>query len=330
MFLIVFLCVLRDLRGEEKVHGVALAEEGRGASYGSEQCRKQLAAIKEIGGNWIAISPFAWMRSVNEPHVTFGRGRDWDPDGMTQCIADAHELGIKVLLKPHIWCNQFWNGNKWHGDIAMTSEADWDTWFEQYGNYILASAQIAEASKCDSLCVGVEYQGTSATQEKRWRKLVADVRQVYHGKLIYAASWGEYPDVKWWDALDCIGVDAYFPLALEAHPTDADIRAGWEKIYGQLGATSNRFGKPICFTEIGYSESSHAAAEPWKYGLEERDSDLQARLFRIACEEAGKHDCVCGMFVWKWFTGGQFRGHDPFAIQNSPDVIAALKSAWQK
>src|SRR3954464_15566577 len=88
ILLFAFLCVLRDLRAEISVKGIALAEEGRGASYGSEVCQKQLAAIKEIGGNWIAISPFAWMRGVNDPHVTFGRGRDWDENNMADCIAD--------------------------------------------------------------------------------------------------------------------------------------------------------------------------------------------------------------------------------------------------
>jgi hypothetical protein len=248
---------------------------------------------------------------------------------MSDCIADAHAMQIKVLLKPHIWCNQFWNGNKWHGDIAMTSEADWDTWFNEYGQYILASAKMSEASKCDALCIGVEYQGTSSTQEKRWRKLIADVRKVYHGKLTYAASWGEYPNVKWWDAVDCIGVDAYFPLALQAHPSDADIRAGWAKIYADLDATSKRWNKPICFTEIGYSESTHAAAEPWKYGVDDRDPELRARLFQIACDEAARHECICGMFVWKWFTGGQMRSRDPFAIQNSPQIMDLLKTAWK-
>src|SRR3989440_7721533 len=77
IFVLSLLCALRDLRGEISVKGIALAEEGRGASYGSEQCQKQLAVIKEIGGNWIAISPFAWMRGVNDPHVSYGRGRDW-------------------------------------------------------------------------------------------------------------------------------------------------------------------------------------------------------------------------------------------------------------
>jgi hypothetical protein len=338
LFFLLFLCVLRDLRGEPsspkmEVRGIALAEQGRGASYGSDQCRKQIAAIKEMGGNYIAISPFAWMRSVNDPHVTYRRGRDWDEANMTQCIADAHAMGLKVMLKPHIWCNEFWGANKWHGDIQMKSEEDWDTWFEEYGGYILANAKIADAAKADSLCIGVEYQGTSKTQEKRWRKLIGDVRAVYKGPLTYAASWGEYPDVQWWDALDCIGVDAYFPLALQAHPTDEDLRAGWQKVYVDLEKTSKRFGKPVCFTEIGYSESTQAAAEPWKYAVNERDPELQARLFRIALEEASKQDFVRGVFVWKWFTNditpGRRRG-DPFTIQNSPLVIDAMKSAWGK
>src|SRR5215207_4626771 len=100
VFLLVSLCALCDLRGEiadTRVRGFNLAEQGRGASYGSESCRQELQKIKAVGGNWIAISPFAWMRSVTDPHVSVRQGRDWDEVNMAQCIAHAHELGIKVL-----------------------------------------------------------------------------------------------------------------------------------------------------------------------------------------------------------------------------------------
>src|SRR2546429_2688860 len=83
------LCALRDLRGEISVKGIALAEEGRGASYGSEQCQKQLAAIKEIGGKWIAVSPFAWRCGGEQPHVSYRPRRDWGGNKMGHLIAAA-------------------------------------------------------------------------------------------------------------------------------------------------------------------------------------------------------------------------------------------------
>jgi hypothetical protein len=41
--------------------------------------------------------------------------------------------------------------------------------------------------------------------EERWRKIIAAVRAVYHGKVTYGANWNEYAEVKFW-TLDYIGV----------------------------------------------------------------------------------------------------------------------------
>ena len=59
--------------------------------------------------------------------------------------------------------------------------------------------------------VGTELQIPALQREADWRQLIKDVRAVYSGKLIYSANWyEEYEGIKFWDALDAIGVQAYF------------------------------------------------------------------------------------------------------------------------
>jgi hypothetical protein len=57
----------------------------------------------------------------------------------------------------------------------------------------------------------------------------------------------------------------------------------------------------------------------------------QARLYKVALEEAQRHDYVRGVFLWKWFSAegssDPLRG-DPFGIQNRPDVVAAIKGGF--
>src|SRR4051794_10234953 len=219
-------------RAAWNVNGVALAHGGRGGrGYGSEDCRQQLKTISSLGGNWIAVSDFAWMGGVNEPHVRFG----WsdEAEGIPQVIRDAHAAGLKVLVKPHLWSRDFGRAGKWHGDIRMTSEADWDTWFKDYGDYILAQAKQAATTGAEAFCVGVEYDGT-IDQDRRWRKLIADVRAVFPGKLTYASSCFSWKKVPWWDALDCIGIDAYFPVASSPSSSEDELRAGWAKVYDEM------------------------------------------------------------------------------------------------
>ena len=53
-------------------------------------------------------------------------------------------------------------------------------------------------------------------------------RAVYKGKLTYAANWdGEFEEVAFWDALDVIGVQAYFPLTEERVPSVTKLTQAW-------------------------------------------------------------------------------------------------------
>ena len=70
---------------------------------------------------------------------------------------------------------------------------------------------LAEAEKAEIFCVGLEFSHAQKYEE-RWRKIIAAVRAVYRGKVTYGANWNDYAEVKFWDALDYIGVLAYFPL----------------------------------------------------------------------------------------------------------------------
>jgi hypothetical protein len=61
-------------------------------------------------------------------------------------------------------------------------------------------------------------------REDEWRALISNIRKVYSGKLIYAANFHEeYEHVKFWDALDYIGVQAYFSLAIKQEGNVARI-----------------------------------------------------------------------------------------------------------
>ena len=47
---------------------------------------------------------------------------------------------------------------------------------------------------------------------KFWNELILKIKKLYKGKLTYAANWDEYKRIHFWNVLDYIGVDAYFPL----------------------------------------------------------------------------------------------------------------------
>ena len=311
----------------QEIRGICLASARGG--YGSDSCREQLAEIRQLGANWVAINDYAWMSAVNRPEVRYGRnGRSPEGD-LLQTIRDAHAAGLRILLKPHVWSREFHAG-KWHGDIRMTSEADWDAWFANYTAYLLVNARVAQEGGAEALCIGTEFEGTS-DQEARWRKLIADVRAVYKGPICYSAAFLEWQKIRWWDAVDVVSITAYWPVGPAETPTDEQIRARWNAIYDELEPFAARWNKPIVFGEVGYTTSPKTAAEPWSHDHGEA-TELQARLYRIAIEESAKRPFMKGVFLWKWFTSprrGDQWGGDPYTLQDKPLALEAIKAVWQ-
>ena len=144
---------------------------------------------------WVALTPFGWQRDLDTPDVfRSDQVESWAPTDVQvrRAVGAAHNTGLRVMLKPHLWLTE---GRGWRSDIAMTSDADWGVWFEAYGAFILHHARAADSLGVEMLCIGTELAGT-VTRETEWRKLIAAVRAVYKGQLIYAANWdGEFEDV---------------------------------------------------------------------------------------------------------------------------------------
>lgn len=84
--------------------------------------------------------------------------------------------------------------------------------------------RLAEEEHGDLLCVGVELDA-ARHRDADWRAVIAALRALYSGPLVYAASWRRERGISWSDDLDCAGVDADFPVAPSAGVSLAEIVA---------------------------------------------------------------------------------------------------------
>ncbi|WIG58125.1 MAG: hypothetical protein OJF49_000870 [Ktedonobacterales bacterium] len=147
-------------------------------------------------------------------------------------------------------------------------------------------------------------QNATGRRECEWRHVINAIEQPnynllsnhtkslpggdYKGKLIYAASWSgsssntgtatssEFDHIAWWDAVDIIGINAYFPLTNGAlHPPINVLMDAWHgkqdsgagsggqgDIYGKIEKLSAKFDRPVLFTEAGYPSYTGASAGP--------------------------------------------------------------------
>jgi hypothetical protein len=288
--------------------------------------------------NWIVQTPFAWQRHERSPNlelVTDGVLWGETDAGLETTTRLAQRLGIKTLLKPHVWLTDASDGKSWM-DIEMESEENWQRWFENYAAFILHYARLAERVGIEGLCVGAELQVTSKLRGRDWRQLIGEVRKVYHGKLTYAANWyKEFEDITFWNELDFIGIQAYFPLADHANPNLEALKLGWQAHYQGIEKIQKQYRKPILFTEIGYRSAPDCAIKPWEWPEFDRQAAEPSGLTaQAACYEAffqtfWRKDWFAGAYVWKWYpskTKTVNRRDKDFTPQGKP--AEAVMARW--
>ncbi len=261
----------------------------------------------EANVRWISITPFGYPVAKDRPEIrprehtedAIGLRAESD-DSIAAMTRAARALGVGVLVAPHLWAHGFWCG-----EIAMTNDADWAAFFENYGRFIFHHAEVARRAGADVFCVGKELRGTTRARPERWRALVEDVRRVFPGPVVYAANWGdEFETLPFFDALDAAGLNCYAPLAGEGvEPTEETLRAAAERAALKAEAVSRKSGRPVILTEVGLPAHPLAAREPWKDPPDDRvDEALQARAYRAIMAAFADRPWCAGLYWWKVFT----------------------------
>ncbi len=304
--------------------GVTVSAQTWGGEWQTPEMAQTLDEIKSLGANSFAIHPYA--RIAEDGHVLF---RTIDENRHITVPLDwARERGLSVMVIPHIayWGTKF----LWRGEINFESAAEWDNFFNDYETWIVEMARLSQAHGADIFCVGLEFTYAEKFPE-RWLKIIAAVRAVYYGKLTYGGNWNEFETVKFWDALDYIGILAYFPLTKTPNPSRAEIAEAWEKRAAELERFSKRNGdKQIVFVELGYNESAKAAAEPWSFKTGgENAAEIQARCLDVALALPDKHSFLAGVFLWKWFPEVPSHEQENFRLQ-TPMMKAVIARHWKE
>ena len=111
---------------------------------------------------------------------------------------------------------------------AYIDPSDKDQWFANYTNFIGTFADLAQSKGRRAALDWLrnEYDSSSRPTTRVGSNLISNMRSRYNGKLTYAANWGPlsqnvggYQNVPWWNQLDYIGIDAYFPIATQNNTT---------------------------------------------------------------------------------------------------------------
>jgi Ca2+-binding RTX toxin-like protein len=278
--------------------------------FGTATASKELKILAGAGVNSVAIVPNYYMDTITSSSVFAGEITPSDADVIAG-IKAAQAAGLDVLLKPHVDpLDGIWR--------AYLDPADPAAWFASYKAMLVNYARIAEAAGLKTMSIGTELASmTGANYRAEWLDIISAVRAVFGGELTYSAEWGEASSLSFWDKLDVIGIDGYFPLAAtEKVPTAAELKYSWthpsavDSISDLLGGLSpvdylrdlsDRYGKNVVFTEIGFRPIEGAATSPGDWEMNGAFSEkAQANLFKALFETFGSQggDWFSGFYIW--------------------------------
>ena len=259
--------------------------------------------------DWITLVSYGAQEDVDSPTMVYYRGDSLEMtrrDSMWKSqIELAHSAGFKVFLKPHVWLTNPTNG-RWRSDIFPSNENNWQLWQKNYREFILLYAKIAQKNKVELFCIGTEFSRLSVEKTDFWKKLIQEVRTIYKGKITYAANWyQEFENITFWEGLDYIGIQAYFPLVKNQYPSVQQIAKGWNKHIPAMTTVYKKNNRPILFTEMGYKSTPDSAIEPWQWIEYEADEDppvsleTQANCYEAFFKTVWKQEWFAGVHIWQ-------------------------------
>jgi hypothetical protein len=306
----------------QKISGVSLVA-GREVST-----EKELEHLDSVGAKWVAIIPFAFAPG-HSPELHFNHSRQWGGEtasGVGQQIVAAHSKGLKVMVKPHVWVR----GDGWAGDFVLQTEAEWATWEKNYLSYIMTYLKVADSLNAEIFCIGTEFNQAIIHRPDFWVKLATTCRANFKGKLTYAANWDNYMEVSCWEQVDYIGIDAYFPISDEKTPSVKQLKKNWVEPKKSLEKLSQKFNRPILFTEYGYRSADYAAAKHWELNEKEQPLNLQAQsnTYEALFQSFWDEPWFSGGFLWKWYPDHPKAGgmeNNDYTPQNKPAEVVIKK-----
>lgn len=316
LFLIVCLGIgwVVSATGESEAYSAAPSGKINGITFEAPHRAiglESMQPLKAVNASWVALTPFAFS-SANKPHLVFDQPRQWwgeRSEGITETVGYAQTLGLKIMIKPHVWVR----GQGWPGEFELTSNADWERWEQNYRDYIISYARLADSLDVDLYCIGTEFRKATVQRPQFWKALIAEVKTLYDGKLTYAANWDNYENISFWEEFDYIGVDAYFPVSSRQTPPVDQLIEGWQDTKILLKEFSEQNAIPILFTEFGYRSIDHAAGGDWNYNLDSLavNEQAQANAYRALFESFWGEPWFAGGFIWKWHAFPEHRTRRP-------------------
>ena len=232
-----------------------------------------------------------------------GRHPRFTPPDKTvlRVLHEARARGLRVLLYPILRLEYAATPLEWRGTIDPKDRA---AWWQSYAVFIGRMAQLAKLGHAASLAVGSELSNMD-TEHERWATLIARVRRVFRGTLVYSTNWDRLDVARIFDLVDLVGLSAYFELTAEPNPTPERLLTAWREVRARLAPRVAAIGKPLVLTEVGYHSQAGTAARPWDEAAQKNvDLEEQRRCYQAFVRSWDDAEELQGVYIWNWYGWG--------------------------
>ena len=295
------------------------------------------------------------------PKVDYTRCQTPSTAALRKALLYAKELGMEVGIKPLVDVGR--NGRTAVGRerVAFTDDAERARWFDSYRAMMAEYARLARDVGAEQLIIGtgLTKMADGLDDQAHWRRLIDDIRSGllmgddkggFTGRLTYAARWDDiFDDAQaldthdfFWDALDVIGVEGFWPLIGgkdpdHDNPSVGRLRDGWRLNFLKDGlppgiALRNlnaEYDKPVVLTGLGYLSRGGTSAAPFNGDYAQAavggkvNETAQARPYRAAFDfwsgVARTHRWFRGIYWWNWQPKlGTVRNNGDYTPQGKP------------
>lgn len=262
----------------------------------------------ELSVAWLSLT-ILWKQDGVHANTVYAYDQTPSDDWIRGFIQQANQLDLAVMIKPIIVPT----GNA----SVFITPTNFSEWFSSYSKLMLSLAQLAAQEGAEAISIGVELPFVTIPPNNResWISLILQVRQVFSGSLTFSALYVfEYPNLSFWDALDWIGIDAYFPLAAASNPNPplSEMIATLNQSYFAIREWKSHLPAllniPVVFTEIGFPSTQYCAALPAGFptsggcsGIFAPNNTCQQSAWETVFELLPSYsDIISGLFVFWW------------------------------
>jgi hypothetical protein len=237
-------------------------------------------------------------------------------------VETLETAGFRVMLRPLLDEGTLTTKGYWRGDILPSSIP---SWFSHYQAAVVRYAVLAQSLHVAAFDIGSELQSLEPYTVE-WVALIHAVRAVYHGTLIYSVNWSDLTVEPWFQQLNEVGLDAYFPLAV-ANPAGVPSVAEFEQAWTAWLDRLPLYPRPVVITELGVLPlvGSYRAPYQWEIPDSAYSPATQSQYYEAGCDTWTSR--AAGIYWWG-VTWGSPAQYGPTSFAPTPQAAEVLAACF--